>query len=270
MPAIKLKSRDLVTPRYSTEPEDSASTYLEKIVATLEAVCSSNKPISLSEITAKLGVPKPSVHRVLAQLEQTKLIQRDLVGKRYISGERATRLAYSTLQSAARTSNEVILRGLVDSIGETFNIGVLDGSDVLYVHRVECDWPLRSHFTAGSRVPAHCTSLGKAILAFSSKEVRKQIVEYAALKRFTSNTIGSRTKLIPLLDRIRQDGFAQNDQEYMEGVIGLAVPILATDGRVLAGLSLHAPMARLTLRQARDHLPAMRLAARKLAAVVSQ
>ncbi|MBY0382642.1 MAG: IclR family transcriptional regulator [Xanthobacteraceae bacterium] len=269
MPIAKQRSREAVGPRVPGEIEESAGTYLEKVVAALEVVCASEKPISLSEITARLGVPKPSVHRILAQLEQTNLIQRDLLGKRYIAGARTTRLAYSSLQSAARTSYEVVLRGLVDSIGETFNIGVLDGSDVVYVHRVECDWPLRSHFTSGSRVPAHCTSLGKAILAFSSKEVRKQFIENAALKRFTSNTIGSRTKLIPLLDRIRQDGFAQNDQEYMEGVIGLAVPILASDGRVVAALSLHAPMARLSLKQARDHLPAMRQASRKLSSLVS-
>jgi len=269
MTITKLKSHKALESRASSEVEDSAGTYLDKVIAALEVVASSEKPVTLSEVTARLGLPKPSVHRILAQLEQTDLIQRDLLGKRYIAGVRTTRLAYSTLQSAARTSYEIILRGLVDSIGETFNVGVLDGSDVVYVHRVECNWPLRSHFTSGSRVPAHCTSLGKAILAFSSKEVRKQFIDNAALKRFTSNTISSRTKLIPLLDRIRQDGFAQNDQEYMEGVIGLAIPIFAKDGRVVAALSLHAPMARLSLKQARDHLPAMRQAARKLSFLVS-
>jgi len=255
--------------RRSGEPEEAANSYLEKVFAALEVISSSDGPVSLSEVTARLGIPKPSVHRILAQLEQARLIKRDLAGKRFLSGERSTRLAYTTLQSAARTANELVLRGLVSSIGETFNISILDGAEIVYVHRVECDWPLRSHYTAGSRFPAHCTSAGKAILAFSSKEVRKQFIDNIALKRFTSNTINSRTKFIPTLDRVKRDGFAQNDQEYIEGVVGIAVPILGKDGRALAGLSLHAPLARLSLRQAREHVPAMKQAARKLAALIS-
>lgn len=268
MPLTRQKAA-VAASRSSGEPDEAGNSYLEKAFAVLEAISSSDRPVSLSEVTARLGIPKPSVHRILAQLEQAHLIKRDLAGRRYVSGERATRLAYMTLQSAARTANENILRGLVNSIGETFNISILDGADIVYVYRVECDWPLRSHYAAGSRFPAHCTSAGKAILAFSSKEVRKQFIDNVVLKRFTSNTISSRTKLIPILDRVKQDGFAQNDQEYIDGVVGIAVPILGRDGRALAGLSLHAPLARLSLRQAREHVPAMKQAARKLAALIS-
>ena len=268
MPLTRSKA-EVAASRSSGAPDEAGNSYLEKVFAALEAISSSDGPVSLSEVTARLGIPKPSVHRILAQLEQAHLIKRDLAGKRFLSGERATRLAYTTLQSAARTANELVLRGLVSSIGETFNISILDGAEIVYVHRVECDWPLRSHYTAGSRFPAHCTSAGKAILAFSSKEVRKQFIDNIALKRFTSNTISSRTKFIPMLDRVKRDGFAQNDQEYIDGVVGIAVPILGKDGRALAGLSLHAPLARLSLRQAREHVPEMKQAARKLAALIS-
>lgn len=251
------------------EAEDAGGSAVHKAIAALEVVAASGSPLSLSEITAQLGVPKASVHRLLGQLEQNQLLRRDLTGKRYFVGDRAIRLSYTTLRSAARTSNEIVLKGLVDSIGETCNLGILDGAEVLYVGRVECNWPLRSHFAAGSRVPLHCTSLGKLLLAFSPVGDRARILESMVLKRYTANTIVSRSKLLSHLDRIRVEGFAQNDEEFTDGVIGLAVPVMGPDDRVLAGLSLHAPLARLTLRQAKGHLPAMFEGAKRLAALVA-
>src|SRR3546814_13027722 len=83
----------------------------------------------------------------------------------------------------------VILEQIVETVGETCNVGVLDGSQVVYLDRVECDWPLRTQLHAGSRVPLHCTGMGKLFLATLPERARRRIIETLPLRRSTENTI---------------------------------------------------------------------------------
>ena len=130
---------------------------------------------------------------------------------------------------------------------------MLDGSSVAYVQRVECNWPLRTHPSAGSRVPLHCTATGKLFLALMPMARRAALLDEIELRAYAPNTITDRKRLEAELARIRDERLAVNNEEFMVGAIGLSVPLIGSDGEMFAGLALHAPVARLSVDGARKH-----------------
>jgi IclR family acetate operon transcriptional repressor len=157
------------------------------------------------------------------------------------------------------------LERLVAEIGESVNLGVLDGSSVAYVQRVECNWPLRTHLSAGSRVPLHCTATGKLFLALMPMARRAALLDEIELRAYAPNTFTDRKRLEAELARIRDQRLAVNNEEFMVGAIGLSVPLVGSDGEMYAGLALHAPVARLSVDGARKHVSTLRRAAERLA-----
>ena len=146
-------------------PIQERGSALDKALAVLEAITAQAQPIGLPDLSARLDLPRQTVHRVLLQLEAAGLIVRDPSRDRFSVGPRFSMLALAALQTQNQAAPiRAILQALVDDIQETCNIGVLDGMQFVYLERVECHWSLRVHLQAGSRVPAHCTSGGKVML----------------------------------------------------------------------------------------------------------
>ena len=139
---------------------------LGKTLAVLEAVTDHPHGIGLPDLAASLGLPRQTVHRLLGQLQSSGLLLRDPARERFLVGPRLTRLSLAALGSNNRWAPvKSVMQELVDEVGETCNIGVLDGLDYVYVERIECEWPLRIHLEVGNRSPAHCLSGGKVLLA---------------------------------------------------------------------------------------------------------
>ena len=155
------------------EPPDSGaagSSALQKSFSLLEHLIAADRALTLAELVEQMDMPKASVHRLLLKLEAAQLLKRDLTGKRYVPGDRLTRFSLQTMVCSARMAPvRAILERLVAETGESINLGVLDGSSVAYIQRVECNWPLRTHLSAGSRVPLYCTATGKLFLALMPK-----------------------------------------------------------------------------------------------------
>jgi IclR family transcriptional regulator, acetate operon repressor len=251
------------------EPIDSGaagSSALQKGFSLLEHLIAADRALTLAELVAQMDMPKATVHRLLINLEAAELLKRDLTGKRYVPGDRLARFSLRAVVFSARMSPvRAILERLVAEIGESINLGVLDGSSVAYVQRVECNWPLRTHLSAGSRVPLHCTATGKLFLALMPTARRTALLDEIELKAYTPNTITSRKRLDEELARIRDERMAVNNEEFMVGATGLSVPLIGIDGEMIAGLALHAPVARLSVNDVRAHASTLRRAAEKLA-----
>jgi IclR family transcriptional regulator, acetate operon repressor len=256
-------------PGAPVEPPDSGATgssALQKGFSLLEQLIAADRPLTLAELVAQMDMPKATVHRLLISLETAELLKRDLTGKRYVPGDRLARFSLRTVVFSARTSPvRAILERLVAEIGESINLGVLDGSSVAYVQRVECNWPLRTHLSAGSRVPLHCTATGKLFLALMPTARRTALLDEIELKAYSPNTITSRKRLDEELARIRDERMAVNNEEFMVGATGLSVPLMGIDGEMIAGLALHAPVARLSVSGVRAHASTLRRTAEKLA-----
>lgn len=254
-------------PPAPAEIEENSGSALAKGFAVLEAVLATEGPVQLADLAQQLRLPKTSVHRLLLQLEEARLVRRDLTGKAWLQAPRLVDLSLRALTRAARMDPaHTALRRLVDEIGESVNLGVLDHGEIVYVDRVECNWPLRSTFQPGSRVPIHCTAAGKLFLAAMEPEERDRLLDGAKLTAYTGRTLTKRTALEAELARIRKTWVAVNDQEYMVGLIGVGVPVRGESGRLVAVLALHAPVPRLSAEEAERHVPRLRQAADEVAA----
>lgn len=237
-----------------------------KGLAVLEAVVRAARPVTLTELMQATGLPKPSLHRTLALFEDAGYVQREPAGRAYAIGPRLSSLALDILRNDAVASlRRAILRQLVEDVGETCNLAVLRRAEVVYLDRVEADWPLRLHLPAGGTVPPHCSASGKLLLASLPAAERDALVAELPLTRFTAQTITDRGLLAKELDRIAAAGYAVDDEEYVVGVACVAVPVRLAGGETVAAMAVHAATARLPLQRALELVPRLAEAARRIA-----
>ena len=249
-------------------PRHSRSSALEKALSVLEAVSDQPQAVGLPDLAARLGLPRQTVHRVLVQLETLRLVIRDRSRERYSVGPRLSKLAFVTLRSLNQsTPIRLILRDLVDDIGETCNVGVLDDLHYVFLQRIECHWPLRLHQNIGTRMSAHTISGGKVLLANLDPALSRRMLKAHKLKATTPHTLTSLADLEVEFARIRAAGFALNNQERVEGVVGVAVPVFNPEGEVLAAVAMQGPMPRLTIKACERHVPRLKQAAERIARV---
>lgn len=254
--------------KYRRIANDERLTALGKGIAVLEAVVDQPQGVGLPDLAARLDLPRQTVHRVLVRLEADGLLVRIPGRERYAVGPRLSRLSLAVLASRNQGAPvRSVLQELVDDIGETCNIGVLEGLDYVYLERIECEWPLRLHIEVGNRVPAHCIAGGKLLLAYLEAKDRKRLLKSRKLVARTSHTITRVATLETEFTRIRETGYATNDQENLDGIVAAAVPIRDRAGRVVAALTVHGPLPRLTLESCQAHVPRLTRAAARIAQV---
>jgi IclR family transcriptional regulator, acetate operon repressor len=256
----------VATPPVKDQPSGTA---IQKATRLLRTLVTSDLPLHLNDLAAATGLPKPSVHRLISQLEDISMVQRDISGKGYTVGPAWIGLSLDTLAAAGRRpAIRQIMLDLVGSINESCNLGILHDHEIVYIERVECNWPLRMHFQAGSRVPVHCTAAGKLFLSMMPHDKRGKLLRSLRLEKYTQNTLTSVAALESQCVEIRESGISINNEEHHCGLIGIAVPVLRTDGLMVASLAIHAPIFRMTLAEAERKEPMLRASAEQIARVV--
>ena len=231
----------------------------------VERICASDTPVTATDIMAEMELPKPTAHRLLATLEAEGFIRRHPDGRGYISGLRMQRLAAGMVATMRRRAPvSMVLRDLSEKIGETCNIAQRDGDAVVYIDRVETKWPLQIALPVGTRVPLHCSAAGKVWLASLSDAELEPLLHCAALERRAPNTITDPARLIEELRATRARGWGEDNEEAIEGMVALAVPVEDAQGRLYATLSFHAPALRMSLERARGHVALMRQTATEI------
>jgi IclR family acetate operon transcriptional repressor len=239
---------------------------LEKALLVLETIVDQPQSVGLPDLTERLGISRQSVHRLVQQLEQQGLVYKVPKRDRYAIGRRFSRLALRALSSANKGAPILaILQKIVEDCGESCALGVIVGQEYVYLERAEARHYPRVFLETGGTMPPHCTSGGKAMLAFLSPANRARLLNALALKEYTRHTITSRDALNRELERIRKQGFATGDQEFAEGIVGVGVPIFGPQGEALAGLGIHAPTARLSLDEAYDIARMLQVRAKQIA-----
>lgn len=240
-----------------------------KAIRVLLRAAQDEAPITLAELSASLKLPKPTVHRITTLLERERLLYKDPLTRRYSLGTALHDLCLHAIQSApAHRDRQLLLQRLSEKLGETVNLAVLAGREIVYLERVECSWPLRTDFKPGSRVPVHCTANGKLLLAFSPR--RDRLLRSIRLDAFTPNTIADLSALRREIREIRRRGYSEDNEEFLVGVCCLAVPVKGRRGRVVAGLAVSAPSARFPLEKARSHLPDLQACAAEVGAYIGE
>jgi IclR family transcriptional regulator, acetate operon repressor len=237
--------------------------------AILEHVAGSRAPVDVLDIIASLKLPKATAYRLVDWFVTQGYLSREPARRRLIIGPKLTNLAFGALSSSMRHDTpHVVLQRLMHTLNETCNIGTLLNGEVVYLDRVEADhWPLRLHYTAGSRVPLHCSAIGKLFLALAASPRRRRLLQSMELRRFTDSTITDSARLETELRQIRKEQVSFDREEYLVGVVCMAVPVIGKTGEMLAALAIQAPQARMNVQTARRHLPALRHAAAELAEI---
>jgi DNA-binding IclR family transcriptional regulator len=174
-------------------------------------------------------------------------------------------MALSALRATtALAPSRSILRGVVDEVQETCTLTVLEFDELVFLDRVESASPLRLQLFAGSRVPLHCTSAGKLFLAMLPGPRRSRLIRARPLKRYTEATITDPDRLEQQLEEIRREQLGRDSEEFIEGLVAIAAPVLDAHGRIIAAVSVNGPAARLRLDRKERYVDALRRAASSL------
>lgn len=252
-----------------TARQEEASSVSDRSLAVLDFVTGAEAPPGLMDIAAALHLPKATASRLCAHLEARQWLARHEGDRSFSPGPRLLSLAVRALQADPRQAmRHELLSRLVEQLGETCNLTVLDGTRVRYLDRVETHWPLRIQLEAGSLVPIHATASGKLFLAHMPEARRAAILDSVELAACTANTLTTPEALADECARIVRDGHACDREEFMRGMIAVAVPVRDAKGQCRATLAVHAPEARMPLEQALQGLPLLQAAAGKMSALL--
>lgn len=240
------------------EDDERSGSATERALAILTQVSNAEEPLAATNIAARLSLPVPTVHRLVRHLEELGFLERALGSKRLSIGPALQKLAFATLvNSDIRGQRHSVLKSLVDVVKETCNITVLDGDEVTYIDRFESQWPLRTHLHPGSRVPMHCGASGKVFLAHMPAYRRRKFLYTTPLQKMTEKTITNPEIIEDELKEVRRLGYAIDDEEFLDGLVGLAVPIFDSSNRVCATVSMHSPTIRHSVDTIRQHVPTL-------------
>lgn len=232
----------------------------------INILAENDRPLSLTEIADEIELPKQSVHRLLKQLEGASLITRTVPERYYECSAALRQMAINLLMSSGpAVARHAILEQLADKVGETCNLTISSGNGILYLDRVEVNWPETFHLDAGSRVPIHCTSSGKLMLSFLPKQQRDRLVDRLPLRSNTERTITNPDLLRHELSHIRRNRYSLNRGEFMAGMVGIAVPVMHHNRRICAAIAIQTPEKRHATEALSEFLPLLRQAAEKTA-----
>ncbi|HEX7465110.1 MAG TPA: IclR family transcriptional regulator [Usitatibacter sp.] len=217
--------------------------------------------MGISALATRLGLAKSTVHRLA-----TTLVEYDILEQNRETGKYRLGLALFELGTMVRrkmdtnSGAQVQIHALADETGETVQLAILDHLSVLYIRIRESRQAVRMSSGLGSRAPAHCTGVGKALIAFQPPEIVQQIIDNG-LKRYTQGTITDPEKLRAELATIRQKGYAIDDEEIEVGLRCIAAPIRDHSGQVTAAISVAAPVQRMTKKNLQATIPSVVAAA---------
>ena len=240
-----------------------------RLLVILEEVAKAGVPVAPSTLCELVGLPKPTVHRLLHTAETEGFLQRSLDGRSYGPGNRMRKLSTNTLSSQRiRTERLRVMRDLASEVGETCNLAAPGRDGMVYLDRVETHWPLRIQLPIGTQVPFHSTASGKMYLSTLSNSVLDRLLSSVELERRTEQTLVDPAALKRELAETKTRGFSVDNEEFMDGMTAVAVAIRDDRGRLMTTLSIHAPKQRHDVESLITQLPKIRDAATRLEQIV--
>ena len=236
---------DKAPPLQGLQPLTSLSKGLKVLLRLREAT----EPMSLSEISRTLGLNKVTVLRLLITLEKFRFVERDPQQKKYRIGSNAFYVGSGFIAEGKQKKIFQVMVRLVRDLKHTITLSVLDGSSVLFVERVDGTERVKVTVDIGSRVPAYSSAAGKAMLsALTDQEIRERL-KRTKFQRVTSKTLTSIERILARIHKVRDSGFATNDEESTPGLFAIAVPLKDQAGATFAGLGVAFPTGVLNTKE---------------------
>ena len=236
-------SQRVSTPRAGGDQVQS----LTRALALLNRIAvSPDDGASLTDLAQQVGLPTSTAHRLLTTLEQERYVKFNSEQRTWTIGVQAfvTGCTFTKTRSLIALARPH-MRRLMEDGGETVNLAVEDEGEAVYLAQIECLQMMRVFARPGSRVPLHCSAVGKAILSATSDKTLSKILHQRGMPRLTVKTITSPSLLRHELERVRAAGYAVDDEEHAVGLRCIAAPVFDEMGDVVAAVSASGPMARI-------------------------
>jgi len=226
--------------------ESSAGTMqsLDRALGVLTTVAR-QEGVNLTDLSLSLGIPTATTHRILTTLQKRDFVRFDEERQDWTIGIEAYRTGVAYLKRTNLSdAGRPVMRRLMEQTGETANLAVPDGAEVVFIGQVETGNPIRAFFPPGSRTPMHASGTGKAILAALSEERRLAMLEGAGLQGFTENTHVTPRALFDDLQDTAARGWSFDRNERYEGMSCIGAAIFNDRGEPCAGVSISGPSSR--------------------------
>ena len=235
----------------------------------LEVISQAGEPMTATDLGRQVGLAKQTAQRLCTTLEAEGFLTRHGNSKRYLPARRTRDMSAGHLfASRAHIARRQVLEDVARQVSETVNFVVAEDTGMSYLDRVETDWPFRVQFPIGSNVPFHCTASGKTFMASLPPKVRRSFVEGIDLSRQTTQTHTTPASLLEDLAVVAKRGFALDQEEFIDGMVAIAVPVRDPAGRFVAALAFHGPVQRMTIKSAMARKDVLTDGARRLTNVL--
>lgn len=242
-----------------------------RLLLVIEEVARAGAPVKPTDLIDLLGLPKPTVHRLLQTAEAEGFLQRDIDGRSYGAGPRLRAISQHVMSSQRmRSARLAIMKALADDVGETVNLATPDREGMTYLDRVETSWPLRIQLPIGTQVPFHCTASGRMYLSTLRPAALNAVLTARPLPKMTSKTTTDVAALRAEITATKARGYSRDDEEFMDSMVAIAAPVWDDTGRLMCTLSLHAPVQRHSLTALEAFLPKLLDAAKALSDLARQ
>lgn len=237
---------------------------IDRAVAILECFSENKRELKLSEIANKLDLNKSTVHGLLNTLKYHGFIDQDEITQRYRLGTRFIVYGDLVVNSIDITNIAYpLIEKICEKIEETVHIAMLDGSDVVYIEKKECNKSIKTSTKIGARIPAYFTADGKIILSYLEREKLKRLLP-RNIRQLTPNTITDKHKLLDALAEMKDIGYAIDLEETVQGLVCVAAPIFGHTGNVKYSLSVTGPTVRMTENKIKEYINIIKEAANEI------
>lgn len=250
-------------------PDDQRIATNMRLFYILDVLAQKQSALTPSQINMQLEWPKQTVHRLCKSMVEEGFLQYDASGKKLLPSPTLRTIANGLLTSDWQASaKHQILEKLSSKVKETVNFVVPENPGMTYQDRVQTNWAFQIHLPIGSHVPFYCTASGKTYLASLQPKHRTAMAESLHYQPLTVNTVTDAKTLLKELNLVKKRGFAIDNEEFYEGMIAIAVPILDPAGRYHGALAVHGPTQRLSLDTLSQFYPDIRAAADQLSELI--
>ena len=227
---------------------------IDKALDLLEFLSVNEQEIGITEISKKLHMGLSTVYRILTTLKSRGYVIQNQQTTKYRLGIKLFGLGYAVKSTKRLVEiTKPYLKQLSQSTNETANLAILEGKEVIYIAKIESPEILTTNIKIGTRLPAHCTSLGKVLLAsISNREFESLYKNDEPLPSLTSDSITSLEGLKKHLKKVKIQGYAVDREEYKIGINCVSVPIFSRNGEVIAAISITGPASRFTIDEIKE------------------
>lgn len=224
---------------------------VDRAITLLDTLTRARGGMTLGDLSQVAELPKSTTHRLLQTLIKHELVKQDPETNEYVPGLKLFEMAYRVLnRMEVRTQALPVVERLNRETNLTVHLAILDDGEVVYIDKREADRPIRMYSAVGKRSPAHCTGLGKVLLAHLPEDELRRVVEKKGLRRYTANTVTTWDELVAHLATVRARGYALDNGEHEEMIRCVAAPVRDHSGKVVAAISLTGAVNHMDLEHA--------------------